>query len=46
MAHAGPGLVVHKDLQKSPRVRAASDWLAELCRKERAGLAGTEDGTG
>ncbi|MCY1019021.1 LysR family transcriptional regulator [Pyxidicoccus sp. MSG2] len=37
-------LVFHKDLQKSPRVRAASDWVVELCRKERAGLAGQESG--
>ncbi|MCP3099676.1 LysR family transcriptional regulator [Myxococcus sp. K15C18031901] len=33
-------LVLHKDLQRSPRVRAASDWVAELCRREKAGLAG------
>jgi hypothetical protein len=40
MARRSLWLVVHKDLQKSPRVRAASDWLAELCRRERAGLMG------
>ncbi|NMO17576.1 LysR family transcriptional regulator [Pyxidicoccus fallax] len=35
-------LVVHKDLQKSPRVRAVSEWLVELCRRERARLTGAE----
>lgn len=44
MARRPLWLVVHKDLQQSPRVRAASDWLAELCRKERAGLLGARAG--
>ncbi|WP_342376956.1 LysR family transcriptional regulator [Myxococcus stipitatus] len=35
-------LALHKDLQRSPRVRAASDWVVELCKREKAGLAGTE----
>lgn len=39
-------LVVHKDLQRSPRVRAAADWLVELCRMQKAGLAGTESAAG
>jgi DNA-binding transcriptional LysR family regulator len=34
-------LVVHKDLQRSPRVRAAADWLVELCREVKARLVGT-----
>ncbi|MCP3139857.1 LysR family transcriptional regulator [Pyxidicoccus xibeiensis] len=38
-------LVVHKDLQRTPRVRAVSDWVAELCKRERAGLAGTAGAT-
>ncbi|QSQ22256.1 LysR family transcriptional regulator [Pyxidicoccus parkwayensis] len=37
-------LVFHKDLQRSPRVRAATDWLVALCKEERAGLAGAEGG--
>ncbi|MFP2927923.1 LysR family transcriptional regulator [Pyxidicoccus sp. 3LG] len=38
-------LVVHKDLQRTPRVRAVSDWVAELCKRVRAELAGAEGGT-
>ncbi|NTX34684.1 LysR family transcriptional regulator [Myxococcus sp. CA033] len=38
-------LTFHKDLQRSPRVRAVSDWVAEVCRREKAGLAGTQVAT-
>ncbi|MBZ4396574.1 LysR family transcriptional regulator [Myxococcus sp. AS-1-15] len=35
-------LTFHKDLQRSLRVRATADWVAEVCRREKAGLSGTE----
>ncbi len=52
LVRVGPGvfarrplwLVVHKDLQRSPRIRAVFEWLVELCRRERARLAGGEGG--
>ncbi len=33
-------LLVHADLQKVLRVRAAVDWLADLCRREKRALSG------